>query len=147
MKKLMLLVLSAFFGHPVFATSDAHDRVYLVVQHLSESEDFFVERVPIIGCYGPLRGPHLAQFTSEYKVNSNIGCGGKALSENINYLTCAKITSHKESPDYQSFSEITLDISNCEAKNNTQFITMVRTAAKLNFPLKNGEVKLTLVKK
>lgn len=145
MKNLLLSVLSMLVVSPSFATVDAHDKVYLVVKNI-ESEEFFVERAPIIGCYGLARGPQLVQFTSEYKVNSNIGCGGENFQDNINYLTCAKIVNSKESSDYMSFSEITLDISKCEDKNNPKLITMIRTAAKLNFPLKKGEVKLNILK-
>ncbi len=136
---LLLMTLNAF------ADSDRHDRVYLVVQDIM-SEEFFVERAPIIGCSGSAKGAQLIQFTSEYKVNSNIGCGGETLQDNINYLTCATLVSAKELSDSTSFSEITLDISKCEAKNNSKFITMLRTAAKLNFSLKKGEVKLNLIK-
>lgn len=138
------LVMSVLASN-AFATFDGHDKVYLVVKNI-ESEEFFVERAPIIGCYGLARGPQLVQFTAEYKVNSNIGCGGETSQDNINYLTCAKITDSKESADEMSFSEITLDISKCEDKNNSKLITMIRTAAKLNFPLKKGEVKLNIIK-
>jgi hypothetical protein len=138
------LVMSVLASN-AFATVDSHDKVYLVVKNI-QSEEFFVERAPIIGCYGLARGPQLVQFTAEYKVNSNIGCGGETFQDNINYLTCAKITDSKESADYMSFSEITLDISKCEDKNNPKLITMIRSAAKLNFPLKKGEVKLNIVK-
>ncbi len=140
--------MSLVFSSASFATSDVHDRVYIVVQHIQEPEEFFIERAPIIGCLGPARGPQLNQFTAEYRVTSNIGCGEAPSSENINYLTCATVTSAKDNENYDSYSEITLDISKCEAKNNKKFITMVRTAAKLNFPQGKGkgEVKLNLVK-
>lgn len=145
MKNLMMGLLLLLGSVNALATSDAHDRAFIVVQDIQEGT-FFVERAPIIGCYGLSRGPHLVQFTAEYKVTANIGCGGPVMHDNINYLTCAKVLDSKESSDYMSFSEVTLDISKCEAKNDPQFITMVRTAAKLNFPLKKGEVKLTLIK-
>lgn len=145
MKSVILSVVMILFTSSVFATVDGHDKVYLVVKNI-QTDEYFVERAPIIGCYGLARGPQLAQFTAEYKVNSNIGCGGKTFQDNINYLTCATITDSKESVDYMSFSEITLDISKCEDKNNPKLITMIRTAAKLNFPLKKGEVKLNIVK-
>lgn len=145
MKKIMMASLLGLFSINAFATVDAHDKVYLVVKNI-QSEEFFVERAPIIGCYGLARGPQLVQFTAEYKVNSNIGCGGETFQDNINYLTCAKVVSSTESDDFMSFSEITLDISKCEDKNNPKLITMIRTAAKLNFPLKKGQVKLNLVK-
>lgn len=145
MKILFSLISLLAFASVSQATVDSHDRVYLVVEHI-QSNEFFIERVPVIGCYGLARGPQLAQFTAEYKVSSNIGCGGEIFHDNINALTCAKVLEAKESADYMSFSEITLDISKCAAKNNPQFITMIRTAAKMNFPLKKGEVKLKLIK-
>jgi len=145
MKTIIFNLAVIAFASNSFATSEAHDKVYLVVKNIL-SEEFFIERAPIIGCYGLARGPQLAQFTAEYKVTSNIGCGGETFQDNINYLTCAKITNSKESADSMSFSEITLDISECEDKNNPKLITMIRTATKLNFPLKKGEVKLNLIK-
>ncbi len=143
MKALLFLV--SLYSSNAFATFDSNDSVYLVVKHV-QSDEFFVERAPIIGCYGLPRGPQLLQFTSEYKVPSNIGCGGKRFEDNINYLVCARVVGSKEGDDFMSFSEITLDISKCEDKNNPKFITVLRSAAKLNFPLKNGEVKLNLIK-
>ena len=145
--KTFLTIFAFLIGAaPAFATVDGHSRVYLVVQNIQEPEEFFLERAPIIGCYGLPQGPQLVQFTSEYKATSNIGCGGETFYDNINYLVCAKVIDAKESADFMSFREITLDISNCEAKDNPKFITMVRTAAKLNFPQKRGEVVLKLIK-
>jgi hypothetical protein len=154
LKSLLFSVLVLFSGLSM-ATVDGHTRVYIVVQDV-QSEEFFVERVPVVGCWGLNQGPQLEQLTSEYKVPVNIGCGGadQKLSDNINYLTCAKVTDSKESKDFMSFSEITVDITGCEAKNNPQFITMLRTAVKLNFPQydrhhkisKTKEVTLKLVK-
>lgn len=136
---------TAGFSNVAHATVDAHDRIYIVARNI-QSEEFFVERAPIIGCYGLARGPQLVAWTQEYKVPSNIGCGDQRFEDNINYLTCAKVLSSKESDDYSSFKEITLDISKCDAKDDAKFITMLRTSAKLNFPLKKGEVNLILVK-
>ena len=145
MKNLIALLTFTLSTQAAFATVDANDRAYIVAQNIN-SEEFFVERVPIIGCYGLNYGPQLAQWTSPYMATSNIGCGGPVASENINYLVCAKVVDAKENADYTGFSEVTLDISQCEAKANPQFITMLRTSAKLNFPLKTGEVKLNLIK-
>ena len=130
-----------------FATVDAHDHAFVVVKHI-QSEEYFVERVPIIGCYGLPQGPRLIQFTKEYKVTSNIGCGGDAMLDNINALTCAKVVRTKEADDFNSFSEIDLDISKCSDKNNKDFIDSIRKAARLNFPQssKTKEVKLNLIK-
>ena len=146
MKNLALALLT-FISVQNFAmaTVDAHTRVFLVVQDI-QSEEFFVERAPIIGCYGLPQGPQLLQLTSEYRVSSNIGCGGPTFFDNINYLTCASVAEAIESDDFMSFSEITLDISKCDAKENPDFISAVKKAIKLNFPSENGEVKLTLKK-
>lgn len=148
----MRILFSAllFFGYAqsAIATVDGHDRAYIVVQNVQDDEEFFVERAPIIGCYGLEQGARLAQFTAPYMATSNIGCGGIRALDNINALSCAKEVAAEESADFRSFSKITLDISACAAKNNPKFITMVRTAAKLNFPQsnKNIEVQLTLIK-
>lgn len=137
------LILASF--NFAFATVDAHTRAYIVVKNI-QSDDFFVERVPVIGCYGLARGPQLVQFTLDYKATSNIGCGGEPRYENINALTCARVTKAIESDDFLSFKEIWLDISGCQDKNNPQFIASIRTAARLNFPLKRGRLKLVLIK-
>lgn len=144
MKTALFFILAFMFG-PAFATVDGHTRAFIVVQN-TQTDEFFVERVPVIGCYGLERGPQLVQFTSEYKATSNIGCGAAPTYENINYLTCAKVLESKETDDFMSFSEITLDISKCDAKNDEKFISAVGLAARLNFPIKNGRVKLKLVK-
>lgn len=146
--KLFLSALAlTFLAAPAFATVDANDRVFIVVQHVQDDQDFFLERAPIVGCYGLAQGARLVAFTSQYKVPTNIGCGSPAIEENINALSCATLVDSKESADYMSFSEITLDISKCPAKNNAKFITMVRTAAMKNFPQTNRrEVVLKLIK-
>lgn len=149
MKFIFAVLMLLAIGSQAHATTDAFTTVYLVVKDVQE--DYYrVRGVPVIGCFGPAQGPQLSQFTSKYEVPGNVGCGdggGTQYVENINALTCAKITSSTESEDYTSYSAITLDISGCEAKDNKQFITMVRTAAAKNFPQSNRkEVQLTLVK-
>jgi hypothetical protein len=146
--KFALLVFAGLLSFSAFATVDGHDRAWIVVQNIQDEEDFFLERGPFVGCYGLAQGARLVQWTAPYKVLQNIGCGGVAYEENINALTCAVVTDSKESSDYNSFSEITLDISKCPYKNNKLFITMVRTSAARNFPQtnKNKEVVLKLVK-
>jgi hypothetical protein len=140
-----LSLMSAMISSVAFATVDSHDHAYVVVKHI-QSDEFFVEQVPIIGCYGLPRGPQLKQFTSEYKVPAGIGCSDQTQLVNINYLTCGVVVSAKESDDFSGFSEVTLDISNCEAKNDPKFIVAVKKAAKLNFPKKGGHAKLILIK-
>lgn len=126
------------------ATVDANSRAYIVIQDV-QSQAFFIERVPIIGCYGLAQGPQLAQFTAPYEVISSIGCGNLTAKENINSLSCATLVSAKESADFSSFKEVTLNISNCAAKNNLQFLKTIRIAAQKNFPQKAGVVKLILI--
>nr|BFD62431.1 hypothetical protein BdHM001_11120 [Bdellovibrio sp. HM001] len=147
----VLFVLS-LIGSTSHATVDANTRVALVVQDIqsegSETDAFFIERAPIIGCYGLPQGPALQQWTAAYKVPTNVGCGSPNTKVNINALTCAKVVSAKEAPDYMSFSEITLDISRCSTKHNPGFIKAVRASAKINFPQSNKKkvVKLNLIK-
>lgn len=143
--KIILGLFSLFVGLSAAATVDGHDRAYIVVRDI-QSDEFFVERVPIIGCYGLAQGPRLAQFTAEYHATSNIGCGDAPIRENINYLTCARVVSAKESKDYLSFSKVVVNISACDAKNDPEFIKVLKTAAKLNFPQQQGEVKLVIQK-
>lgn len=147
MKKIFLSLTFLFAGPFAQATVDGHTKVFIVVQDI-QSEEFFLERAPVLGCYGLPQGPQLSQWVAEYKVPTNVGCGSMGTyMENINYLTCAKIVDSEESEDFMSFKKITLDISQCEAKNDAKFITMVRTSAAKNFPQQNGkEVELVLVK-
>lgn len=150
MKPLMIFALSllSFASSPALATVDGNDRVHLVVANYQDETEFFLERAPLIGCYGLPQGARLVQWTAEYKVPSNIGCGGPAMLDNINALTCAKVVDSEESADFMSFSKITLDISKCAEKNNAKFITMIRTSAKLNFPQsdKTKSVSLKILK-
>lgn len=146
MKTSVFALIATLMAAPAFATSDAHDRVHIVVQNVQDPDEFFLERVPVIGCYGLAKGPQLVQFTMPYRVTSNIGCGGPVAHDDINALTCAKVVDSEESADYSTFAKIKLDISKCEAKNNPKFITMVRTAAKLNFSNATSKVQLELVR-
>jgi len=144
MKKLIALALLAL-SFNTFATVDGYTTVAIVSFDFN-SEEFMVTRAPVIGCYGLPRGPQLVQFTAEYHAPSNIGCGGTAATDNINALSCATVTESVESRDYNTFSKIVLDISKCEAKNNPKFITMVRTAAAINFNTPTSKVNLVLKK-
>ena len=134
-----------FVSTKLYATVDANTRTYIVVQNV-QSEEFFVERVPVIGCYGLAKGPQLVQLTAEYNVNANVGCGMSSSSYNLNYLSCAKVKNSVESEDLMNFSELTLDISKCDAKNNPDFINMIYKAVRLNFDSKTHKTKVFLVK-
>lgn len=146
--KAIFVLMAMSVSVPAFATVDALDRAYIVVQNIQEEEEFAVERAPFVGCYGLPQGARLVQWTSPVEVLSNIGCGGTPVKENINALSCAKVINAEESADFGSFAKIELDISACPYKDNKQFITMVRTSAAKNFPQSNKskEVVLKLIR-
>ena len=109
------------------------------------SEEYYVQKAPIIGCWGLAKGPELMQLTSPYKV-SNIGCGNQTV-ENINVLTCSNVLSAFESDDYSTFKEITLDISKCYGKDSPDFIATVKKVVQMNFATKTVKIpKLILLK-
>ncbi len=143
--KTLLSAIVLLCSLSAFATVDGMTSVAIVTFDFN-SEEYGVQKVPVVGCYGLPNGPQLIQFTMEYKVTANIGCGGQPALDNINVLTCATVTNAEESRDYSTFSKITLDISKCDAKNDPKFITMVRTAAAMNFNTRTSKVQLTLVK-
>jgi hypothetical protein len=126
------------------ATVDSNTTVFIVIQHV-QSGEYYTEKAPIIGCWGIQKGPELAQLTKPYVV-SNLGCGMES-RENINALTCAKVTNFVESDDSSTFKTITLDISGCEDKNNPDFILAIKKVVKLNFATKTlRNPALTIVK-
>ncbi len=154
MFKIIFASLVSLFSLNALATVDAMASAWIVVQDIQEEENFSLQQVPIIGCYGLAQGPQLVQFTAEFNVKSTMGCGDSDTSvTNINALSCGKVVDEEESADYISFKKIVLDISACPYKNNKRFITMVRTAAMRNFPQtikgkvdKSKEVELILIK-
>lgn len=132
MKSLFLSFL-VFFSVQSMATVDANTKVYILVKDIN-TEEFLVERAPVIGCWGIAKGPELEQLTREYVVN-NLGCGSVS-QENINALTCAKVEKAVESDDFSTFKEITLNISKCADKDNKDFIDSIKKVVKLNFATK-----------
>lgn len=143
MKKFILaLFLSC---HSIaFATVDSNTNVFILAKHV-QTEEYFVQLAPIIGCYGVSRGPQLQQLTRDYMVN-NIGCG-TVTSENINELTCATVRDSIEADDFSTFKKITLDISRCADKNSRDFIRMVKKVVQLNFATKTvRRPELVLIK-
>lgn len=137
MKKfiLALAILGALLpASKSVATTDALTDIALVVRNIHDPDLFEVRNFTIFGCYGTDTGPLLAQFTEEYKIPSNIGCGGQRFFDNINYLTCAKISkSVANEKIYTGLDLIELDISKCDAKTNENFIAAVRLAVIRNF--------------
>lgn len=154
MKKLILAIITLFAAVTAHATSDGLAQTYIVVEDYNDGDEdnrFQLMLVAIIGCYGLEQGPQLSQFTAPYEVQASIGCGYNGTEKtNLNALTCAKVLESEEFETTGTFKKIVLDISACEAKNNKQFITMIRTAAKRNFPVhfqnKMKEVELVLKK-
>lgn len=143
MKKLTLLALLTI-STSAFATVDGNHNLFIMVQDINSGE-YYVQRAPIIGCWGLSKGPELMQLTSPYKV-SYIGCATQS-EENINVLTCSKVVSYNESDDFSTFKEISLDISNCVDKGNPDFIATVRKVVQINFATKTVKnPKLTLYK-
>lgn len=132
MKKLTLAFIALLASAQALATVDANTHVYLVSQEV-QTEEFYVQKVPVIGCYGLPEGPAFAQFTAEYMVPSNIGCGGgMEYKENMNYLTCA-VLAYDYDNETDKFPVISLDISKCDQKNNPDLIKTIEKAVKLNF--------------
>ncbi len=130
--KYLLLALALSASFTAQATVDAHTRVFILVKNI-QSEEYFVEQAPIIGCYGIAKGPQLIQLTASYTVSSNIGCGGPAIKDEINSLICAKVVDSEEANDYTTFKSITLDISKCADKDNADFIAGIKKVVKMNF--------------
>lgn len=154
MLKIIMISLVTVATSQVFATVDGMTSAWIVVQNIQDDTDFTVMSVPVIGCYGLSQGPQLVQFTAEHNVKSTMGCGDVDTSvTNINALSCATVVDSEESADFASFKKIVLNVSNCSYKENKKFITMVRTAAKRNFPqtvkgkvVKSKEVELVIIK-
>lgn len=134
-KSLALLSVSLMLNAQAFATVDAHTNVFIPVKDI-QSEEYFVQKAPMVGCYGLPRGPQLEQLTRTYMVN-NLGCGGMEAQENINALSCGRVLSSVEADDYSTFKKITLDISDCESKNNNDFILAIKKVVRLNFATKS----------
>jgi hypothetical protein len=151
--KTLIFTLLVLLNVTVHATSDGLAQTYIVVEDYNQedSDRFQLMLVAINGCYGLVQGPQLAQFTAPYEVQASIGCGYAGSEKtNLNALTCAKVLDSEEFETTGTFKKIVLDISACEAKNNKRFITMIRTAAKRNFPVHHEnrmkEVELVLKK-
>ncbi len=68
------------------------------------------------------------------------------MQDNISELTWEGDKNSVESSDLSSFSELTLDISKCADKNNTDFVTSIKKAVALNFNTKTNKIKLFLQK-
>ncbi len=133
--KLVIFALFTVFSFNTFATVDALTSAWIVVQNVQDEEDFGVQKVAVMGCYGLAQGPQLTQFTAEHNIKATMGCGDASTEVmNINALSCATVEESVESDDYMSYKKIVLNISQCAYKNNKKFITMIRTAASRNFP-------------
>lgn len=132
--------------------------VHIVTADLIDTESgpetkYSVVKIPAFGCgSAEVQATQLEQFTADFLVNENMGCGGSlpqndedescegtrpkiAVQKNINFLSCVqKPVKSVISKDYKSISKITLDISKCPDKDNKELETKIRTAANNNFP-------------
>lgn len=133
MKAILLGVI--LFANSLYATMDSNHAVYVLSEHV-QSGEYFVQKAPVIGCYGVPKGPELMALTREFNVPSNLGCGGD-FTDNINILSCASIYKSVESDDYMNFKEIVLDISNCRDKSK-RFTDAVLKVVNLNFKTKRN---------
>ncbi len=113
-----------------FATVDFNSNIYILSKDVN-SEEFFVQKAPIIGCAGLAKGAELVGMVAEYNAPSNVGCGN-IISTNINELSCASIDYSVETENYDGFKEVQLDVSKCEDKNNPKFDAMVRKVVRMN---------------
>lgn len=140
----LIILIACLFSLNASATMDSNTNVFILSSHV-QSGEYFIQKAPIIGCYGLPKGPNLLALTREYSVPSNLGCGGN-FYDNINELICAKVLDSKESTDFSTFSEITLDISKCSDKSE-KFTKAVRKLVKMSFATKSTpNPKLFLVK-
>lgn len=140
---LIFTLLSLILSFTSFATVDSNTRVFILVRHV-QSGDYFVERAPIVGCWGYSKGPELSQLTKPYVVG-NLGCGMDA-QENINALTCAKVENAIEADDSSTFKEIVLNISDCEEKKNPDFIEGIKKTVRVNFATKSVKNPILVLK-
>lgn len=144
MKTILATSLLIMLTRNSNATVDSNTNVFIPVKHV-QSDEYFVQMAPMMGCYGLPKGPQLLQLVKPYMVN-NLGCGTET-TENINALDCGEIVSSVESDDFSTFKEITLNISACDDKNNTDFIKTIKKVVILNFAnRKNPRPRLILIK-
>ncbi len=128
MKKIIISLL--FLSVNTYATIDFNSSIYILSKDVN-SEEYFVQKAPIIGCAGLAKGAELMGMVAEYSAPSNVGCGIIS-SVDINELSCATIDYSVETENYDGFKEVQLDISNCEDKNNPKFDAMVRKVVRMN---------------
>lgn len=154
MNTISAFFILSLFSLPAFATVDGLTKAWIVVENFQEEGLFSIEQAPVAGCYGLNQGPQLAQLTAPYEVTMSMGCGSfEKVKMNINALVCAKVLESVEADNFTGFKKIVLDISGCPQKNNSRFVTLVRTVVNKNFPqldqnyhtLKR-EIELVLIK-
>ena len=92
MSKTFLIILVSFFSLKSFATVSAMTEVFILSQD-DVSGEYYVQKLPLVGCFGLAKGPQLEQVVSPYFIPSNVGCGVEALESDINVLSCAKYIS------------------------------------------------------
>ena len=117
----------------MLATIDDHAEVFIPVEHVQTGE-FFIQRVPIIGCYGMPANPILDQMVSEYDAPGNLGCNLK-YKENINAMSCASIeaTDFADSEKALYLKKVVFNLKECRLKEDRGFQAQIKKAVRMNF--------------
>ncbi len=141
----ILFIAVALFSFNTFATVDGFTEAWIVVEDFNEEDRFFVQKVPVIGCYGLPQGPQVVQFVSEYKVKSSLGCGDDSEDMmNINALSCATLEDSIEDDAFMAYKKVVLNISKCPQKNNSKFIRLEQLQLKTFLNSKMASMLLNL---
>ena len=115
--KFLFLLTALVFSTNAMATVDGSTSVFLMLQNY-QSEEYYVQKVPVVGCWGINKEPELRMLTREYMIPEGVGCGSDGVLRNANALSCAKVVAAKESDDYMTYSVIEIDIKKCRDKDD-----------------------------
>jgi hypothetical protein len=131
---LSALLLTAALSNAAHATVDYIDRLTIVYEDWNEEQPYHTMKVPFIGCAGIPYYATLQAFTQPYNAPST-GCGSQPSTENLNLLSCAKITG-EENDTFSGFKSLAVDLSACNPAmtSDMNFRFVVSKAIKLNFP-------------
>lgn len=120
--KTILLTLAMLFSVNALATVDVQNEVYIVVENVHESGDYFIQSTPAEYCVGDPATAVASGVTAPVTIKANYGCGHTAnmiSDKQINAATCAVVTASFEGG---LNTNVTMDLSACgEKANNTYF--------------------------
>ncbi|MAF89898.1 MAG: hypothetical protein CL674_01400 [Bdellovibrionaceae bacterium] len=135
MKYFVFLLFLANFAHSM---SDKKDHYYIVVQTTNFGspwkEEFSFEEVErqLCGEQNKEQGIQIDDVLRPYYPSVLDGCRVDETTLNLNEITCAKKLAFNKSIDGSTYSELTLDISECRSVNNKNFRFAVYYATRLN---------------